>query len=93
MNKRNPEEEKDAGAGGKKNKKRQAFEFVRIYALASTIGFQIAVPIVVGILGGRFLDRKFGTEPWLLIICLFLGLAASIAGLVKIIQNIFGEGK
>jgi len=93
MNKRNLEEEKDAGTGEKNNKKRQAFEFVRIYALASTIGFQIAVPIVVGILGGRFLDRKFGTEPWLLVICLLLGLAAAMAGLVKIIQNIFGEGK
>lgn len=92
MNQRNLKGEKDTGNGEKNNRKLQTFELVRIYALASTIGFQIAVPIVVGILGGRFLDRKLGTEPWLLVVCLLLGLAASMAGLVKIIKNIF-EGE
>jgi F0F1-type ATP synthase assembly protein I len=75
---------------GKTEKK---INIMRIYALASTLGFQVAAPIVIGILGGQYLDRKLGTEPWLMIVCLFLGLAASITGLLKLVQNIFGEGK
>ncbi|MFA5383639.1 MAG: AtpZ/AtpI family protein [Eubacteriales bacterium] len=72
---------------------KKTVNLIRIYALASTLGFQVAAPIVIGILGGQYLDRKLGTGPWLMIICLFLGLAASITGLLRLVENIFGEEK
>ncbi|HAG11018.1 MAG TPA: hypothetical protein DCK76_06465 [Desulfotomaculum sp.] len=72
---------------------KKTFNIIRIYALASTLGFQVAAPIVIGILGGQYLDSKLGTGPWLMIVCLFLGLAASITGLLRLVENIFGEEK
>ncbi len=65
----------------------------RAFALASTISFQIAVPVLMGAFGGRYLDERLGTQPWLLIAGLFLGLAAGVAGVVRLVQVFFGPGK
>lgn len=46
-------------------------------SLAWELGYTIAVPIVVFALGGRWLDRKFETSPWLLLTGIFLSLIAS----------------
>ena len=37
------------------------------FFLAGEIGFTIAIPIVALLLGGRLLDRTFGTAPWFLL--------------------------
>jgi len=44
--------------------------------MASTIGFQVAFAPFIGILIGVFLDRSFGTLPYLTIIFLLIGIAA-----------------
>jgi ATP synthase protein I len=44
--------------------------------MASTIGFQVAFAPFIGILIGVFLDRSFGTLPYLTIIFLIIGIAA-----------------
>ena len=36
-------------------------------SLAWELGYSIAVPLVVFALGGRFLDKKLGTSPFLLL--------------------------
>ena len=36
-------------------------------SLAWELGYTIAVPLVVFVLGGRWLDRHFGTSPWILL--------------------------
>lgn len=46
-------------------------------SLAWELGYTIAVPIVVFALGGRWLDRKFETSPWLLLTGIFLSLIVS----------------
>lgn len=40
------------------------------------LGFEIVVPILVGTFGGRWLDGKLGTGPWLLLVGTVLGIAA-----------------
>ena len=45
--------------------------------LAGELGYTIAIPIVVLALGGRLLDRKFGTSPWLLLIGIFISIVMS----------------
>lgn len=35
--------------------------------LAWELGYLIVVPLVLFALGGRFLDKKLGTSPWMLI--------------------------
>jgi len=39
------------------------------------LGYSIVIPLVLFALGGRWLDKKLGTSPWLLLI----GLAIAIA--------------
>ncbi len=46
----------------------------------------IALPVVAGALMGKWLDEKYGTEPWLIITGTVLGIAVaaiSISSLVK----------
>lgn len=63
----------------------------RAFALASTVSFQLAIPILLGVFGGRYLDERFGTQPWLMITGLFLGLAAGVVGVVRVVQSFFRE--
>ncbi|KKU93886.1 MAG: hypothetical protein UY26_C0003G0034 [Candidatus Jorgensenbacteria bacterium GW2011_GWA1_48_13] len=48
--------------------------FIRPLALAWELGYTIAIPIVVMALGGRFLDRYFGTGPILLLVGIFVSV-------------------
>ncbi len=40
---------------------------LRALALVANLGFRIALPMIVAIGGGAFLDENFRTSPWLLI--------------------------
>ena len=46
-------------------------------SLAWELGYTIAIPIVALALGGRLLDKKLGTAPWLLLTGIFLSLIVS----------------
>lgn len=50
--------------------------------LSLELGYTIAIPIVLLALGGRLLDNKFGTSPWLLIGGIILSMVISSIGLV-----------
>jgi F0F1-type ATP synthase assembly protein I len=41
------------------------------------LGFEIAAPLMLGLFGGQWLDRRFGTAPWLLFAGVFSGAAAA----------------
>lgn len=43
----------------------------------TTIGLEVVLSIVFGFLGGRWLDGKLGSEPWLLIVGTAFGVAAA----------------
>ena len=45
--------------------------------LAWELGYTIAVPIVVLALLGRYLDKKLGTTPWLLLAGILISIAVS----------------
>lgn len=56
--------------------------------LAWQLGYTVAVPLVLLALGGRFLDRKFGTTPWLLLVGITLALIASGIGVARKVRAI-----
>ncbi|WP_408008632.1 AtpZ/AtpI family protein [Pseudalkalibacillus sp. A8] len=60
-------------------------------ALMSGILSQLVGSILIGIFGGMWLDRSLGTAPFLMIVGLFIGLAAGVYGMIKLIQRYFGE--
>ena len=44
-----------------------------------TLGLQLAVTVVVFFFLGRWLDGKFGTDPWLMLAGLAVGVAGGLA--------------
>ena len=46
-------------------------------SLAWELGYTIAIPIVIFALLGRFLDKKFDSSPWLLLLGIFFALLIS----------------
>ena len=52
----------------------------------SGIGFYIAGVIVLGILGGRWLDNKLNSEPLWLIVGLILGIVAAFLGVYNMVR-------
>lgn len=66
-------------------------------SLAWQLGYSIAIPIVVFALGGRLLDKKFGTSPWLLLsgvmLSLFLSTFLVYVKTIKILSGTGSENK
>ena len=49
---------------------------LREFAYFSSIGLSMALSIFIGLAVGIWLDRKFGTSPWLMFVFLGMGIAA-----------------
>jgi len=66
-------------------------------SLAWQLGYSIAIPLVVLALGGRILDKKFGTSPWLLlsgvILSLFISTFLVYSKTIKILSETGKEQK
>jgi F0F1-type ATP synthase assembly protein I len=60
-------------------------------ALTSTISMEIAATVTLGFLGGRYLDRHFGTEPWIMVTGVLLGVALGILGIVQTLERFFKD--
>jgi F0F1-type ATP synthase assembly protein I len=48
-----------------------------------SIGVELVAPLIAGVFGGRWLDRRFGTEPWLLLVLAVLGAVVGMINLVR----------
>lgn len=59
----------------------------RMYQLAGT-GVEFFSALLVGFVGGYFLDRWLGTRPWLMVVGVAVGF---VAGFVRLV--ILGRGK
>lgn len=49
----------------------------------SSVGIELALSVVIGLLVGRWLDGQLGTSPWLMIVLLCLGFAAGLRSIVR----------
>src|SRR5262245_12064601 len=49
----------------------------------ASVGIELAISIVIGLLGGRWLDGKLGTDPYLMIVGLLLGVFAGFRSLIQ----------
>lgn len=47
------------------------------------IGFEIAVPVLLGLGGGYWLDQRFGTKPWLLLVGALMGMVAGFVSFFR----------
>ena len=52
----------------------------------STIGLSFVFALVIGFGAGYWLDNVFGTRPWLSFVGFFLGLAAGVLNVYRVMQ-------
>jgi ATP synthase protein I len=66
----------------------ERFKQIRVYGLLSSIPGFLVVPPVVGALAGLWLDKRFHTAPWLLLLFVFLGFGAAVRLIVRTIRRV-----
>ncbi len=55
------------------------------------VGTTFVTCVVVGLAGGYWADRWLGTQPWLLLLGLGLGIAAGFVNLFRAIKQLSGS--
>jgi ATP synthase protein I len=60
----------------------------RKYLRFSTVGLELGLSVIVGLLIGQYLDEKFGTEPWLLLLFLIFGMAAGFRSIFRLLKDL-----
>jgi ATP synthase protein I len=55
----------------------------RKIAALSSLGLMLPSSIAVGLFFGYYLDKLFGTHPWLLLVFLLLGIASGFYSLIR----------
>lgn len=51
------------------------------------LGFELAVPVVVGLFIGYYLDRKFNSQPWLMLLGLLAGFFYGLKTLFSMLKR------
>lgn len=64
-------------------------DVLKALAIASTIGIELAITVVLGFYGGRYLDNRFATGPWLMLAGVLTGLAVGTVGVFKTLRGFF----
>ena len=53
------------------------------WALAFGAGFELVVPVLLGVVAGRWADGKLGTQPWLLLLGTLAGFTLGLYQLIR----------
>ena len=77
---------------GRKKSAARAASALRAAAILSGIGFLMAGSVAIGTLGGSWLDRRLGTDPWLTILGALLGTAAGFVEMFRLVR-MTGSGR
>jgi ATP synthase protein I len=54
---------------------------------ASSAGLELGISVALGALFGRWLDGELGTEPWMLLVFMILGLIAGFRGVLRAVAR------
>lgn len=54
---------------------------------ASSVGLELGIAVIVGLLGGMWLDKQFGTTPWLMLLFLVFGLVAGFRNVLRAVDR------
>lgn len=71
----------------RKDEDREKFSLMRQAAILSAIPGFLVVPPVVGVFVGRWLDQRYHTAPWLLLVFLLLGFGTGIRLIVRTLRQ------
>ena len=65
-------------------------EAKKMWAIAGStgaVGLEISIAIGIGYFGGRYLDGKLGTAPWLAWIGFAAGVGAGVKALIRVVRT------
>lgn len=54
---------------------------------ASSVGLEMGLAVIIGLAVGFYMDRWLGTEPWLMLAWLVIGLAAGFRGVLRAVKR------
>jgi len=54
---------------------------------ASSVGLELGISVIMGLLLGYWLDTRLGTTPWLMLAFLVLGLVAGFRGVLRAVHR------
>lgn len=54
---------------------------------ATSVGLEMAIAVVLPLFVGIWLDKKVGTSPWLMLVCLGFGFAAGLRGVWRYVAE------
>jgi ATP synthase protein I len=54
---------------------------------ASSVGLELGISVALGLLAGYYMDKWLGTEPWLMLLWLLLGLIAGFRGVFRAVAR------
>lgn len=54
---------------------------------ASSAGLELGIAVGIGALFGSWLDGKLGTDPWMLLVFLIVGVAAGFRGVLRAVAR------
>ncbi len=63
------------------------WELVAAFKYFGTVTFTLAGSMLGGFFLGLYLDRRFGTDPWLSILCFFLGAGGGFWNIYKLVMK------
>lgn len=68
-------------------------EAYRIIGLVGSFGFTTAGALAGGYFLGTYVDKRYGTSPWFLMIFLFWGVIGSFIKFFQVIKKLSDENK
>ncbi len=54
---------------------------------ASSVGLELGISVLIGLLGGMWADGRWGTAPWLMLAGLVLGLVAGSRAVMRAVRR------
>jgi F0F1-type ATP synthase assembly protein I len=54
---------------------------------SASVGLELGLSVLIGLLMGMFLDRQLGTAPWLMLLFLVFGFVAGFRGVLRAVRR------
>lgn len=54
---------------------------------SASVGLELGLSVIIGLVIGMYLDREFGTAPWLMLLFLGFGFAAGFRGVLRAVRR------
>lgn len=64
------------------------YRYARLVGTLGSVPLMLGVGPLLGFFAGRWLDRRFGTSPWLQFVFLALGFVAAVRYIVRLLRRV-----